>query len=326
MVKNKLTNAAASALKFSGIPASLTSSSSPTKSQLLLPPLRIPLLFLDGGSLPLTILPDASLEQLMQCAHDEVSHFYSHSDYGTIKEKTSKSHNKNSMALRLCIEEGPSRGGALSALKTAASHLTSWERLLSLSKQWANYLLLPEAVGKEVMGRGAFQWLKDNIWLYVGGTAEEVAAMTAKIPVNVHLYSGQRVIVPVNSRLNIHQIKVAVNAHTGAGVDSQRLTVQQVHPPSWIESVVLSIVRLWLLIVVCGVVAFVGPVIKAVKKQKDKMDHVYIRVNTKGGEGEVVVRVRRDCSLAELEREVGREYGEVLTLEGLCISGMCSSR
>lgn len=267
----------------------------------------------------------------MQCAHYEVSHFYSHGhEYNIVKKDSSRSHIKNdnkshNMVLRLCIEEGPTRGGALLALKAAASHLTSWDRLLSLSKQWANYLFLPEAVGKEVMGRGAFQWLKDNIWLYVGGTAEEVAAMTARISVNVHLYSGQRVVVPLNSRLTIHQIKVAVNAHTGAGVDSQRLTVQQVHPPSWIASVFLTVMRLWLLIVVCGVVACAGPVIKAVKWQKDRMDHVYIRVNTKGGRGEVVVRVRRDCSLGELEREVGREYGEVLTLEGLCIGGMSSS-
>ena len=67
-------------------------------------------------------------------------------------------------------EERPAGdGGLMSALRSTASHLTSRERVVASVSDWVNFMFLPEAVNRELKGRGLGAWAKETILPHLQG-------------------------------------------------------------------------------------------------------------------------------------------------------------
>lgn len=262
------------------------------------PPMRVPLLLSDGGSIALTMSWEATLDDLINKGAEELN----------IPRKR----------MRVILEQGPTRGG--SSFHALFHKLSSKERLKSEISDWLNFFLLPEAVGREVRGAGLAQWFVENVWLHVGGTVDDIAMEKEKVPILVHLWAGQRLKVRVSKYLTLTQVKVAVSAKTSVSAEAGRIILVERDAPSPFENLCTSLLKVVGLSLLYILVVFARPLVAFIRWQKHEMDHVTIGVQTAEGK-DLSVRIRKDMTVGDVQAHVAKEFGEVMTLKGLNITG-----
>jgi hypothetical protein len=298
------------------LPSSLTSSLSSRRRPSSPPPVLVAIRLQSGEDLYLPVSLSTSLSQLsLLCAHEAglpTSNF------------------------RLVIEEErpASAPSLVSAIRSTATSLTSRERVRDTVVDWVNFMFLPEAVNREVKGRGLVSWSREFIMPNLQPLPPNIAQAT------VHLLGERRGVVELSSTAIISRLREAVERQTGLPVERQRIVMSQQAQQGPFQRLFWTFARLMYAIVLM-VVGFVLSTARWVALGSESNHTMKLHLTRKSGMGNggggggvgsksaggtrghgkpIHLEVRKDMTLAQLQHMVQLQHGDSVGLEGFILS------
>jgi len=220
---------------------------------------------------------------------------------------------------RLFIEEErPVGGGGLvSALRSTASQLTSRERVRESLVDWVNFIFLPEAVNREVRGRGLVSWFKENVLPKLQDPPPHHVAHAT-----ILLLGGRRGRLELSSTATVQRLREAAERQTGLPVDCQRLVISEQIPHSLLVHLFWSCARVVFALSAAAVgvgVAWVRWIVLGPEADQT----MTLQLQTHDGKA-VHLAVRQDVTLAQLQHMVQLNHGDGVNLQGLVLAGGAS--
>jgi hypothetical protein len=295
------------------LPASLTSSlsSRARRKSSSPPPVLVAIRLQNGEDLYLPIQLSTSLSQLaLLCAHEAgvpTSNF------------------------RLVIEEDrpTSPPSLVSAIRSTATSFTSRERVKDTLVDWVNFMFLPEAVNREVRGRGLVSWAREFIMPHLQPLPPNISQCT------VHLLGERRGIVELSSTATISRLREAVERQTGLPIERQRIVMaQQAQHGPFLR--LFWVVARQVYAIMLAVLGLVLSTARWIALGSESNHTMKLQLRTSGGgvcgggggpsasgksnNKPIHLEVRKDITLAQLQHMVQLQHGDSVGLEGFILS------
>ncbi|KAH7617202.1 hypothetical protein Ndes2526B_g07795 [Nannochloris sp. 'desiccata'] len=295
------------------LPSSLTSSLSSRRRPSSPPPVLIAVRLQSGEDLYLPVQLSTSLSQLpLLCAHEA---------------------GVPALDFRLVVEEErpASAPSLVSAIRSTATSFTSRERVKDTIVDWVNFMFLPEAVNREVRGRGILSWTREYIMPHLQPLPSNIAQAT------VHLLGERRGIVELSSTATISRLREAIERQTGLPIERQRIVMAQQAQHGPFQRLFWAVARL-VYAAMLAVVGFVLSTARWVALGGESNHAITLQLRTthgdpggaggggigRGGKGgcskPIQLEVRKDMTLAQLQHMVQLQHGDSVGLEGLILS------
>lgn len=218
---------------------------------------------------------------------------------------------------QILIEEEMSAedGGLIRALRTTASQISSRERLVQGASEWINFLLLPEAINRELKGRGISSWFKQHILPNLQGPPEPHITR-----VEVVMLHDRTASFDLSRTATVQRLKSAVERTTSVPLDKQRILILEKPPPQGMYALFWMLARI--IYQIAGIVAAKGAdwarwVLLGPSYEKQTLQ---LKLQTEQG-NEVKLAVRQDMTIAQLQQELQLKHGDSVSLEGLVLRG-----
>jgi hypothetical protein len=233
---------------------------------------------------------------------------------------------------RLVIEEErpASAPSLVSAIRSTATSFTSRERVKDTLVDWVNFIFLPEAVNREVRGRGLVSWTREYIIPHLQPLPPNIAQAT------VHLLGERRGIVELSSTATIARLREAIERQTGLPIERQRIVMAQQAQHGPIQRLFWAVARLAYAITL-AIVGFVLSIARWVALGSESNHTIKLQLKTNndslsgagggvcrtekgGGSKPIQLEVRKDMTLAQLQHMVQLQHGDSVGLEGFILS------
>jgi len=221
-----------------------------------------------------------------------------------------------SPAQRLFVEEetSTSGGGIVSALRSTASQLTSRERVRETLVDWVNFIFLPEAVNREVRGRGLMSWAKEHVLPRLQGPPPPNIATAT-----VMLIGGRRGWVELSSTATLHRLREVVERQTGLPSERQRIVIAEEAPQGVFVQLFWAVARVGYVVAGAAVgVAVAWARWLVLGPEADQT--IKLKLQTLDGRA-VSMAVRQDVTLGQLQHMVQLQHGDSVNLQGLVLAG-----
>jgi len=297
------------------LPSSLTSSLSSRRRPSSPPPVLVAIRLQSGEDLYLPVQLSTSLSQLSWlCAHETGVPAFN---------------------FRLVIEEErpASAPSLVSAIRSTATSFNSRERVKDTLVDWVNFMFLPEAVNREVRGRGIVSWTREYIMPHLQPLPSNIAQAT------VHLLGERRGIVELSSTATISRLREATERQTGLPIERQRIVMAQQAQHGPIQRLFWAVARL-AYSVMLAIVGFILSAVRWVALGSESNHTITLQLKTKngkrsrrpGGDGPeyrgdkggsskpMQLEVRKDMTLAQLQHMMQLQHGDSVGLEGFILS------
>lgn len=196
---------------------------------------------------------------------------------------------------------------------------------------WVNFMFLPEAVNREVRGRGILSWTREYIMPHLQPLPSNIAQAT------VHLLGERRGIVELSSTATISRLREAIERQTGLPIERQRIVMAQQAQHGPFQRLFWAVARL-VYAAMLAVVGFVLSTARWVALGGESNHTITLQLRTthgdpggaggggigRGGKGgcskPIQLEVRKDMTLAQLQHMVQLQHGDSVGLEGLILS------
>ncbi|BDA50275.1 hypothetical protein COCOBI_15-4040 [Coccomyxa sp. Obi] len=129
------------------------------------------------------------------------------------------------------VAEDRARGAGLSSLAGSVSrHLAAPRDLRSTLISWVNFIFLPEAVNRELYGRGLIGSLKATTWWQQlqekqNKAAQQSAPLKDGVRVQVETLAGQVMAVEVDAKASLAAMRAGIYQEIGIAAKQQRLII-----------------------------------------------------------------------------------------------------
>ncbi len=202
---------------------------------------------------------------------------------------------------------------------------------------WVNFMFLPEAVNREVRGRGIVSWTREYIMPHLQPVPPNIAQAT------VHLLGERRGILELSSTATISRLREAVERQTALPIERQRIVMAQQAQQGPFQRLFWALARL-AYAVMLAVVGFGLSTARWVALGSESNHTMKLQIRTKysgggagagGGNGNggggngagnsgkskpIQLEVRKDMTLAQLQHMVQLQHGDSVGLEGFILS------
>ena len=309
------------------LPTSLTSSLSSRRRPSSPPPILVSIRLQTGDDLYLPVGLSTSLSQLHILCTNQAQ------EAGVA--------NPSSRFRLLIEEERPASAPSLvSAIKSTATSFTSRERVRDTFLDWVNFMFLPEAVNREVRGRGLVSWTREYIMPHLQPLPPNIAQAT------VHLLGERRGIVELSSTATISRLREAVERQTGLPVERQRIVMAQQPHQGAFQRVFWTVARL-VYAITLALVGFGLSTARWIALGSESDHTIKLQLRTKSGSNQfntssgggggdnlmnggsspsksgnkpIQLEVRKDMTLAQLQHMLQLQHGDSVGIEGFILS------
>jgi len=212
-----------------------------------------------------------------------------------------------------CEEAHSEQNGFLSALKSSITHMTSRDRVRENFVDWINFFFLPEAINREVRGKGVGSWLKQIVMYHL------------ESPPPMHITrcrvlgaGGRFTAVDVSSTATITRFKEEVEKQTTWPIGQYGIVISEEAQGGIIQRVLLFVVRAQYKLILI----FLGIISSCLRwmvlgSNHNQLMKLKIQKNDKAA---VDFQVNQDITLADLQRQIQLQYGDRISLDGLLLS------
>ena len=219
--------------------------------------------------------------------------------------------------------------GLLSAIRYTARSISSRELLREGFVDWVNFLFVPEAINREVRGRGVVSWFRLAILPHLQPPPPPHIAHVA-----VFLQQGRRDMIELSATATLSRLQDAVESQTGLLAERQRIIVAEEARQGPMERALWVVAR-GMYIMWCAIIGVVLSWAKWVALGPDKDQKVTLKLQCEGGEGALgsigsgplpgskatdSLEVRADMTLAQLQHLVQLQRGDNVGLQGLLLT------
>lgn len=291
------------------LPTSLTTSLSSRRRNPEPPPVLIAIRLQSGEDIYLPLPLTITLHELLQRCAEE-----SHVPIST---------------LRITIEEDrPTEPpGLLSAFRYTARSISSRERLREGLVDWINFLFVPEAVNREVRGRGLVSWFRIAILPHLLPPPPPHIAHVA-----VFLHGGRRGMVELSATATLGRLRDAIESQTGLTAERQRVVIAEQAQEGPVQRIFWTIARV-IYVIWSLIMSALLALAKWVALGPERDQTVKLKLQCEGvpagecGVGPIPgsrpadsLEVRADMTLAQLQHLVQLQRGDNVGLQGLLLT------
>ncbi|KAK9836943.1 hypothetical protein WJX81_001633 [Elliptochloris bilobata] len=146
----------------------------------------------------------------------------------------------------LVVAEERARGASLGHLaKRMQLNLSAPKDLRSSLIQWINFVFLPEAVNRELYGRGVIGLVKSSHWYQQLQESQQLSlpAIGDAVRVQIETLAGQVLAAEVDSSASLAAMRAGIERETGVLAEQQRLLILERNGPSALTSVTNTLLR-----------------------------------------------------------------------------------
>jgi hypothetical protein len=225
-------------------------------------------------------------------------------------------------SVRLFVEEEqrPEGGGGLvSALRSTAGQLGSRERVRDAVVEWVNFVFLPEAVNREVRGRGVVSWARERVWPRLHGPPPLHVAHAW-----VLLRGGRRALVELSATATLQRLREAVERQTGLAPERQRLVATEPAAEGPVQAAFWAAARLCF-VLLCAAAGAAAGLARWLVLGAEPDQTIVLKLQPEGGGKAVDMSVRRDVTLGQLQHLVQLQHGDSVNLQGVVLGGGSAS-
>jgi hypothetical protein len=223
---------------------------------------------------------------------------------------------------RLLIEEAEAAdgeaGGVRAALRAAAARLSRGS-LRAAAVEYANFLFLPEAVNREVRGRGLAAWYREHLRPRLAGPPP-----LGRAAATVALLGGRRVFLDLDARRPLAALREAAARAAGLPLARQRLVVVAAPAPGAAAALLWAFLRL-VYAICCAAAGAAGGAARWVLLGPDADacgadERITLRLQGGGAPRGEELALRPDLTLGELQAMVAARSGDALDLSALVLA------
>lgn len=223
---------------------------------------------------------------------------------------------------RLFVEEQhlplttSNRTGLVSRLRSTATQLSRKERVREMLIEFVNFIFLPEAVNREVRGKGVVSWFKENILPHLQAPPPLHVAW-----VSILMQGGRRSKVELSATATLWRLKEAVEKQNGIPIERQCIVIVEQAEVGIIAKMFWTVAR-YLFSAGCLIFGIIAAWMKWVFLGMEEEQTIQLRLERSQGDGPPInVAVRADMTLAQLRHMMQLQHGDDVNLEGLVLAG-----
>ena len=223
---------------------------------------------------------------------------------------------------RLFVEEHPlrltpsNRLGFVSRLRCTANQLSRKERMREMLIDYVNFIFLPEAVNREVRGKGIVSWFQEQVLPHLQAPPPLHVAW-----VSVLMQGGRRSKVELSATATLWRLKESIEKQNGIPAERQSIVIVEQAEMGMPAKLFWTVAR-YAFEAGCGIFKVVAFWMKWIFLGIADEQTIQLRLERSQGEGPPInVSVRADMTLAQLRHMVQLQHGDDVNLEGLVLAG-----